>query len=91
MIVPLTSQYDMVEEGMVMRNCIATYVDECQQSDYQIISVRRGDEEVVAHMGLRKNQKNDTWNLQDVRGRMNSGVSRQIMAIAHEAARCANM
>ncbi len=88
---PLTTQRELIEEGVKMRNCVSDFVADCKEQTFQILSVRdiRSGKR-VADIGIEAVVEENRWALFDVLGVANTAVSDKIEAIANQAVEITN-
>ncbi|PCJ87459.1 MAG: hypothetical protein COA54_06150 [Thiotrichaceae bacterium] len=88
---PLTTERELIEEGVEMRNCIADFVADCKEQTFQILSVRDiRNGKRVANIGIEVVVEENQWALFDVLGVANTAVPEKIEAIANYAVEITN-
>jgi hypothetical protein len=86
-IVPLLSERELIAEGIAMRNCIATYTDDCAANRARLFSVRMQDSgKRVADIGIYE-EEDDVWDVFEVAGKANSSVNKELEQLAQYLAR----
>ncbi len=91
LIEPLTTECELIEEGIKMHNCVADFAEDCREDDAHILSVRHYKTgKHVATIGLEKSDDSFEWELYDVLGVANTRVSKTIKNIADVVVKKAN-
>ncbi|MBU1665044.1 MAG: PcfJ domain-containing protein, partial [Gammaproteobacteria bacterium] len=70
--VPLTTEIQLVEEGLTMRNCLATYAEWCLNGEVRVFSIRRIDSgKRLADLSIVP-EENGAWVVSDIKGYANT-------------------
>ena len=81
---PLTTELQLIQEGIDMRHCVGHYGPRCAQGSSRLFSLQKlGDTIATAEISL----LDDTWKPAQVRGRLNSPAppeaARAATSLAH--------
>jgi hypothetical protein len=69
-IQPLTSSYELAEEGSRMKNCVGTYTRQCIAGDYRLFSIAEMDSgRSLATASIQR--KGDFWKIDQIKGKFN--------------------
>jgi len=84
---PLTSSYDLAQEGYRMRHCVAAYARRCLSGKYRLFSVSElSSDSPLATIGILK--EDDYWKIDQIKGRFNqlpeAGAARLGLVIQRE-------
>ena len=91
LVEPLTSEQELIEEGIKMRNCVADFADSCREEDAHILSVRNFKTgKRTATIVIEWSADLIEWTLYDVLGVANSTVTQKIKNIADIVVKMAN-
>jgi hypothetical protein len=96
-VVPLVTSLELFDEGKEMHHCVGDYSKQCLLGTSRIFSIRKeGMKVATAEIALdqfdpdfgynNKIPKNATWSLQQVRGKCNDEVSKDITIVANQIA-----
>ncbi|MBT8074266.1 MAG: macrodomain Ori organization protein MaoP [Xanthomonadales bacterium] len=67
---PLTSSYELAEEGGRMKNCVGTYTSQCIAGDYRLFSITEAESgRPLATASIQR--KGDYWKIDQVKGKFN--------------------
>ena len=67
---PLTSSYDLAQEGYRMRHCVASYARRCLVNKYRLFSVSEiSSKRPLATIGIMK--EDNYWKIDQIKGRFN--------------------
>ncbi len=67
---PLTSSYELAEEGGRMKNCVGTYTRQCIAGDYRLFSITEADSgRPLATASIHR--KGDYWKIDQIKGKFN--------------------
>lgn len=73
--VPLTTELQLVEEGLAMRNCLATYSGRCVNNEVRLFSIRRRDSgKRIADVSIVP-EESGVWVVSDIKGYANARSS----------------
>lgn len=87
-VVPLTTEWALLEDGFVMRHCVPVFLKDCQEGRYRVFSLRRQDNGLrLATVGIElkinpHNYNAPCWEVQQVRGFANGRATDRQTAIA---------
>lgn len=88
-LTPLCSGRELVEEGIAMRNCMASLAPDCVAGNVRLFSVRRRSTGGrVACIGILRNREAHNWQVFDVKGFANKPVGRGLANLARYVAEC---
>jgi hypothetical protein len=73
-VVPLRSARDLREEGLAMRNCLATLALDCRDGRIAAFSIRRGGKRMASFTLVRVSGEGPRWKLEEIAGKANSAV-----------------
>lgn len=80
--VPLTTERQLVDEGLAMRNCLATYTEWCVNDEVRLFSIRRGESgKRVADVSIVP-EKNGEWVVSDIKGYTNTSSRPEVENLA---------
>lgn len=80
--VPLITEIQLVDEGLAMRNCLATYTEWCLNGDVRLFSIRRVDSgKRIADLSIVP-EEGGTWVVSDIKGYANTMSSAQLESFA---------
>ena len=67
---PLTSSYDLAQEGGRMKNCVGTYTKECISGNYRLFSIaEKSSGRPLATASIQK--KGSYWKIDQIKGKFN--------------------
>jgi len=67
---PLTSSYELAEEGGRMKNCVGTYTRQCIAGDYRLFSITEADSgRPLATASIQR--EGDYWKIDQIKGKFN--------------------
>jgi len=85
-VVPLTTELALLEEGRVMRHCVYRYLAKCIRGDVRFFSIRApSDGKRLATVGITRNNEGE-WRLLDARAFANRPVDQTIINIGMDLA-----
>lgn len=68
---PLTSSYDLAQEGGRMKNCVGTYTKECISGDYRLFSIaEKSSGRPLATASIQKD--GSYWKIDQIKGKFNN-------------------
>ncbi|MBT3404362.1 MAG: hypothetical protein HN421_11745 [Gammaproteobacteria bacterium] len=84
MIEPLRTEREVIIEAHEMRNCMASYVDDCISNEVRFFSVRLAStRKKIANIGICRLSENE-WELLDVAGKANSKANEKLEMLAQK-------
>jgi hypothetical protein len=79
-IVPLTSAYELIEEGKDMHHCVGSYAQNCMDGESRIFSIRDMKDKKIATLELRYHR--EKWAVGQCRSSCNKKVSKEVESVA---------
>lgn len=91
-IIPLTSSYELIDEGKDMHHCVGSYSENCLEGNSRIFSIRDKENNKIATLELRfttyfSGKTQHGWVVNQCRGVCNGDVSAELKTVAEEVAR----
>ncbi|MFC1740224.1 PcfJ domain-containing protein [Pseudomonadota bacterium] len=79
-IKPITDDIALANEGLIMKNCVGSYGERCKSGKYRVFAIIGNRSNYhVATVGL---EKEDEWDLDQVKGKCNTNVNAEMQRMA---------